>query len=275
MQKTVGGRGLDVFLGGDPYSGSVSEPPPFELAVAWGLLAPNYQRAFGTGFAPDVDTGTVPQDAWGGVGLFPWINAPTELEMFCTNTADTALGTGARSVTFYTLDSSYNSVPQTVATNGSVVALPIQAIANNGGRIVAVGSGGTNAGDIILRDAGGGATRGIIVAGTGVMRQAPYTVPAGFTLAVPWILIGVDSPTGAIGKFASISTYFKFFNGGAEIQPLRIGNTNGAPYNHFSNPPITIPEKSRFALRINTVSDSNTIVTAGWNGILRANVQTL
>lgn len=102
------------------------------------------------------------------------------------------------------------------------------------------------------------------------MRQAPYTVPAGFTLAVPWILLAVDGPYGSVGKFASISTYFKSPTEVA-IQPLQLGNTNGQPYNHFSDPPLIVTERTDFALRINTASDNNTTVTAGWNGILRAN----
>jgi len=275
MQKKVGGRDFDVFLNGDPFSGGLSTPPPFSLAVAWGLLAPNYARAFAIGFNPDVDTATTPEDAWGGPGLYPWLTGLTSLEIVSTSALDTSGGTGARTVSVATLVGDYVSTPQTIALNGlTPVPLPIQAIRSNGARCLTAGSGGTNVGDIILRDAGGGATRGIILAGHGVMRQAPYTVPAGFTLAIPWIALAVDSPTGATGKFASISTWFRFFNA-AEIQPLQIGNTNSTPYNHFSDPPIIVPEKSDFALRINTASDNNSIVTAGWNGILRANAQTL
>lgn len=275
MQKRLSGRDYDVFLLGDPFSGGVSLPPDFNTAVGFGLLAPNYTRAFATGFNPDVDTASTPEDAWGAPGLYPWLDQLTSLEAVSTSASDSAAGSGARTVTFNTLVGDYVATPQTITLNGiTPVPVPIQAIANNGGRVLSVGSSGTNVGEIILRDAGGGAIRGIILAGVGVMRQAPYTVPAGFTLAVPWILLAVDSPTGSTGKFASISSYFKSPTTAA-IQPLQIGSTNTTPYNHFSDPPIMVLERTRFALRINNASDNNTIVTAGWNGLLRANTQTV
>ena len=244
--------------------------PDFNSSVSFGLV-PRYTRAFGIGYNPDVDTGTTPEDAWGGAGLYPWLPALTSLEVVSTSALDSVAVTGARTVTVTTLVGDYVSSPQVITLNGlTAVPIPIQAIRINGGRCLTAGSVGTNVGDIIIRDAGGGTIRGIILAGFGTMRQAPYTVPAGFTLAVGYILLAVDSPSGSVGKFASISTYFKSPTGAA-IQPLQIGNTNGQPYNHFSDPPLIVAERTDFALRINNASDNNTIVTAGWNGILKAN----
>jgi hypothetical protein len=274
MQKKLGGKDYDIILLGDPFSGALVSPPDFNMAVAWGLLAPNYTRAFAIGYNPDVDTGTTPEDAWGSNGLYPWLPAPTSLEVVSTGASDANAGTGAHTISITTLDVNYVSTSQTITLNGlTPVAIPGSPLRINACRCTSAGSGGVNAGDIIIRDAGAGATRGIILTGIGVMRQAPFTVPAGFTLAVKYILLAVDSPTGATGKFASISTYFKSATT-AIIQPLQIGNTNTTPYNHFSDPPLVIQEKTDFALRINTVSDNNTIITAGWNGILRSNVQT-
>lgn len=244
--------------------------PELRTAVALGQVA-GYSRAFGLGYAPDVDTATVPQDAWGGIGLFNWMTGATSLEAVSTSASDSAAGTGARTVTFSTLTGDYVSTPQTITLNGlTPVAIPIQAIANNGGRVLTAGSGETNVGDIILRDAGGGTIRGIILAGKGVMRQASYTVPAGKTLIISQLVIAVDSPTGAVGKFAGVETYFKSPTG-ASVQPLYLANTNGTPYPHFSDPPIMVLERNRFSLRIVKVSDNNTIVSAGWNGVLKDN----
>lgn len=244
--------------------------PDFNSSVSFGLV-PRYTRAFGIGYNPDVDTGTTPEDAWGTNGLYPWLPTLTNLEVVSTSALDTSAGTGARTVTVATLVGDYVSSPQVITLNGlTAVPIPTQAIRINGARCLTAGSVGTNVGDIIIRDAGGGTVRGIILAGFGTARQAPYTVPAGFTLAVSYILLSVDSPSGSVGKFASVSTYFKSPTGAA-IQPLQIGNTNGQPYNHYSDPPLIVTERTDFALRINTASDNNTTVTAGWNGILRSN----
>lgn len=247
--------------------------PEFGDAVSYGLV-PRYTRASGLGYNPDVDTATTPEDAWGNSGPYPWLSGLTSLEILSVGALaanDTAAGTGARTVTVTALDANYNIVSLVMTLNGvTPVALPSQVLRINAIRVTTAGSGNTNAADIILRDAGGGTTRGIILTGVGTSRQAPYTVPAGFTLAIRQILLVVDSPAGSVGQFATIATYFKSPTGAA-IMPLVLGNTSGQPYSHFSDPPIMANEKTDFSLIITKATDNNTIVTAGWNGILRAN----
>lgn len=247
--------------------------PYFGDAVSLGLV-PRFTRASGIGYNPDVDTATTPEDAWGAPGPYPWLPGLTSLEILSSGAGaanDTAAGTGARTVTLTPLDGSYNAAPVTLTMNGTTpVPLPAQALRMNGIRVATAGSGGTNAGDIIVRDAGGGTIRGIILAGVGVARQAPFTVPAGFTLAIRQLVLVVDSPAGSVGQFATISTYFKAPTGAA-FMPLVLGNTSGQPYAHSADPPIIAAEKTDFSLLITKATDNNTIVTAGWNGILRAN----
>lgn len=243
--------------------------PDVGLATSAGI-APTLSRAAGVGYNPDVDTGSVPEDAWGGSGLYNWMTGLTSLEAVSTSPNDTATGTGARTVSFATLNGSYGLAPQTITLNGqTAVPVPAQALRNNGGRVLTAGATGTNEGDIILRDVVGGTIRGIILAGKGSMRQAPYTVPAGFTLYVRQIALNVDSPTGALNIFANIETYFRA-PGQAFFLPLSIGNTNGQPYADIIDPPIAVAATNDFALRINKVSDNNAIVTARWNGTLRS-----
>src|SRR5262249_32571828 len=135
---------------------------------------------------------------------------------------------------------------------------------SNGLRGVTAGSAGTNLGDIILEAVGGGTIYGIILAGNGVANQAPYTVPAGFSLEVPQLFLNVNSTAGTVNQFAQMRTWFRFFratNDSCAIQPLPIGTTNGSPYPHLSDPPINLAEKTDFSLRITVVSDNNTVVT--------------
>lgn len=238
--------------------------------VSAGVM-PGFLRASGLGYNPDVDTGSVPEDAWGGSGLYNWMPGLTSLEMVSTSPNDTAVGTGARAVIFLGLDDQFKPRNQTIATNGiAAVPLPLQAFRNNGGRITLAGATGTNEGDIILRDAGGGVERGRILAGTGTMRQAPYTVPFDNSLEIFQILTAIDSPGGSVNISSVIATYFRS-PGAAFFLPLILPNTNSQPYAHEINPPIFLAAGTDFSLRIMKVSDNNAIVTAGWNGLLKKN----
>lgn len=240
------------------------------LAMSFGRVS-GYTRVSGIGYNPDVDTGTTPEDAWGGAGLYPWLAASTSLEMVSTSASDAAAGVGARTVSVTGLDANYLQVTQTITLNGvTAVAIPLPLFRINSIRVLTSGTSLFNVGDILVRDAGAGATRGIILVGIGVVNQAPYTVPAGFTLGVRQILLSVDSDAGTINKFASIRTYFKSPTG-APILSLPLGNTNGSSYNHLAEPLVMVPEKNDFSLRIMKASDNNTAVTCAWNGILRAN----
>lgn len=232
-----------------------------------------YRRAFGIGFNPDIDILTVPEDCWGGDGLFNWPAVATQMQIRSTDVNDTAAGTGMRTLTIAALDASYNEVTINITLNGTTaVQLPSLILRQNGIRGLTAGSVGTNVGTIILEDTVGVVPRGTILAGSGVANQAPYTVPAGFTLIVPQLFLNVGSPGGTVNQFAQMRTWFRASTANAcAIQPLIIGTTNGSPYPHMSDPPIVVAEKTDFSLRMTVASDNNTTVTAAWNGFLRKN----
>lgn len=245
--------------------------PDWEDAIAMSMV-PGITRVVGIGYNPDVDTASTPEDCWGFSGMYPWLTAPTMLQVRSTSANDSAAGTGMRTLTIPALDANYAEAPVTITLNGTTpVPLPAAVLRINPMRGLTAGSAGTNVGDIMLEDAGGGTLRGIILTGIGIAQQAPYTVPAGFTLFVPQLLLDVNSPTGGVSRFVQMQTYIKGPGNACAVKPLSIGTTNAAPYPHLSKPPIRIAEKSDFSLPVAVVSDNNTIVTAGWNGYLRAN----
>lgn len=255
--------------------------PDFEDAISMGMVT-GCTRAFAVGYNPDIDIATVPEDCWGGSGLFNFPAAGgVAMQIRSDNAADTAAGTGMRTVNLTLLDPNYVAMTgvSAVPLNGTTPVLlsglnPALIQASNGMRGITAGSVGTNVGTIFLESVGGATIYGIILPGIGLANQAPFTVPAGQTLFVPQILLNVNSPSGAINFFAQIRTKFRFFsatNDSCTIQPLVIGNTNGAPYNHISKPPIVVPEKAQFSLPVTVVSDNNTVVTVGWNGYTRSN----
>lgn len=246
---------------------------PFLTAVSLGLVN-GYTRASAIGYNPDIDTAAVPEDCWGGDGLFPWFASATQCQIRSTSALDTfSGGTGLQTLVVNALDTNLTQAPVTLQMNGTTaVQLPATIGASNGLTGMLAGSLGTNAGDIILEDTVGGQMRGIILAGQGISGQAPYTVPAGFTLIVPQMFLDLNSPGGAVNQFAQMRTFFKGPNNACARRPLIIGTTNSGPYPHQIDPPIVLPEKFRMSQQVTVVSDNNTIVTVGWNGALRQNI---
>lgn len=229
------------------------------------------RRVAGLGFNPDVDTGTVPEDVWPGGGLYPWLTVATNLEIVSTSALDTAAGTGARTISVACLDANYVEIPQTIALNGTTaVPIPLACLRVNGLALISAGTGRINAGDISVRDAGGGTVRSIMPLGYGVARQSIFTVPAGYTLQVTSIYIAGLTAGGAATNF-DVSTFLQASNGGRYILPITITTGSGGVYRHDSTPGIVVGEKVDFALRITAVNVSNTQATGAWLGLMVKN----
>jgi hypothetical protein len=262
------------------WSRYVGYPIPLLTAIGLNLL-PGWGRASNIGLNPDVDTATLPEDAWEGGGLFNWITTPTQCQIRSTDPGDTVGGPGMQTVGLSTLNSNLapefldsRGFPSTraISLNGTTpVQLPTLIGGNNGLAGILAGSNETNIGDIILEDTVGGTLRGIIKAGQGYAHQAPYVVPTGFTLIVPQLLISVNKPNGTNPQFVSVKTYFKGAGSACSRYTLPISASSNVPYPHQIDPPIVLPEKFRFSMRIVDVGADNAIITAAWNGALRQN----
>lgn len=252
-------------------------PVPMEIDFTLMVSAARvdgWTRANGIGYNPSIDTATVPASCWGGTGLYPWMTALTSLEIVAPGSTQdiNATGTGAWQVQVSGLDLLGNTITTTVNLNGATaVPLAIQFYRINSARVVTAGTGRKNTVNIIIRDAGAGTTRCVILAGKGVARQAAFTTPKGYTLLVTSLLLGVDSVAGATKRNASFETYFAPPAPAAAIYPLPIGNSDGSPYAHLLDPPIAIAQLTDFDLPVYNVTANATIVTAGWNGILKIN----
>lgn len=158
-------------------------------AAPAGEQGPGYFFVNKFGRNPDVDTGTTPEDAWSGGGLYPWIDpaSPVELEVVSTDVNDTGAGAGAQTVDFELLDSAGNKVIKTITMDGTT-AVPVPGgpfTAHNTGQVLTSGASEKNEGTISIRDSGGGTVRGIIDfnaalgGGAGRTLQAIYTMESG------------------------------------------------------------------------------------------------
>lgn len=149
------------------------------------------------------------------------------------------------------------------------VAIPTSLFRINSALISSAGSGKTNAGNLTIRDSGGGTTRSMIPAGYGMTRKAIYTVPAGYTLTILSQLFCINR-TGGVSRYATFANFVQSPNGFYRL-PLEISISERSPYRHDGNPPITIAEKNDYAIRCTSVSADNTDVTAAFLGVLKSN----
>lgn len=227
---------------------------------------------------PNVGTATVPETVWPGSGLYPWMTGATSLEAVSTSIQDSPTGTGTSGISLTLLDTNYVASIIPVTLNG-MTAVPISAtwFRINGGITTTKGSGAPaarafNVGDIIIRDAGGGATRAIISAGKGILRQAVFTVEAGYTLQILSHYISLNRGTGGgagVNKFLTVTNFIQN-SIGISRTPLDI-SCDGEPYRHDGIPGVVVPEKTDYSLEATSVSADNSDVTAAFLGILVKN----
>lgn len=227
----------------------------------------NHRRIALYGNNSDIDTAAA-EDVWSGGGLYPWMTAATSLEIVSDSTADTAAGTGARTVTISGLDASYNEISATVTLNGTTAAaISTQFYRINGASVLTAGSGAKNAGTLTIRDASAGTTRAVIQPGIGTLRQAVYTVPAGYKLCIGSVLVSINR-TDTSDRWATAASWVRGPSG-VETMPAEIGFSSAAPYRDRYDVPAMIPEKFDTAIRITQVSGNNTDITANIMGFLK------
>lgn len=239
-------------------------------------LTSQVRRIAVLGNNPDVDQASVPETIWPNGGLYPWMTGATSLEVVSTSTQDSPSGTGMGAISLTLLDTNYVASIVPVTLNGTTaVAVSGSWFRINAGITTTKGSGAAatrifNVGDIIVRDAGGGTIRGIIQAGKGILRQAAFTVEAGYSCQILSHYIGFNRGTGGgATRYLTISNFVQN-SLGVSRYPLDL-SCNGEPYRHDGVPGVIIPEKTDYALEAIAVSSDNSDVTAAFLGILVKN----
>lgn len=242
----------------------------FYTAVGLNLLSPDIRRVTALGNNPDVDTGTVPEDIWSGGGLYPFMTAATSLELVSSSASDAAAGVGARTVLISGLDANYVEQSSTITLDGTTpVALPVQYLRINQMMVLTAGTSETNVGTLTLRDAGAGATRGLIPIGIGITRQAVYTVPAGHTLSIHSIFASLNRTAG-VNKEVTVGFSFRSFAGVRRLT-LEFSISQDVPYRHDGIPGIIMAEKTDFSIRTTATSASDVDITGAFLGVLFKN----
>lgn len=241
--------------------------------VGFGLVY-GYERWSLWGRNPDVDSGSLPEVISPLGGSTPaFVDVPTSMEIVSDNAADTADGTGARTVLIETLNANYDRVFVTVTLNGvAAVALPAQVTAVNTAAVKTVGSGGSNAGTLTIRDAGAGTARIVVQSGRNVSQAAARVVPNGYTLQVRTHIASINR-TIAAGRLATYTGVFQQYVSPGVWDPavlaLDISLSDTAPVFFQAEPGLIIRERGRFWHQAASVSADNTdLSTASW-GVLK------
>jgi hypothetical protein len=220
------------------------------------------------GLNPDVDKGTVPEDLWYSGGLYPWQAAASAWTISSDSPADTATGTGARTVVFTGLNAGYAvMLPQTVALNGTApVTIP-------GGpwfrfqelRVLTAGSQRMNVGTIQVRSAGG-TVLGNIPPKRGRDKVGGFSVPADHTLYLTEMAVALllqtnrrahctlwlrrDSDSGAAREAADFPASSDSYTRMEFVTPLRV------------------PQKTDIIMRVLDISGNNGAVSGVFHGLL-------
>lgn len=124
---------------------------------------------------------TAAADLWQGTGVARAVpTSATTLSIASDNAADTAAGTGARTVRIDGLDASGAEQTEDVPMNGVTPVTSSKLwLRVNAAYAIAAGSGGVNAGNISLTHTGAAGVIAFIAASEGRALMAAYSVPTG------------------------------------------------------------------------------------------------
>lgn len=232
-----------------------------------------HKRLAALGVNTSIDTATVPEDIWHNGGEYPWMAAATSLEavsLGVDGAQDSAAGTGIRSIRIDGLDANLLEISVTVNLNGTTpVAIPTQFFRINQVLTLARGSGAapkaSNAGDITIRDAGGGTVRAVVPVGRGFSSQAIFTCPADHTAQIISLLASISRVGGGASiQYASIVNFSSPTLSGVVRLPLEVGISSQSPYRHDSLPGIPVPGGTDVALRVSQVSTNGLSIAGGF-----------
>lgn len=156
----------------------INKPTPFEIA---GGDAGTMRPVFVYGENVDVNT-AIPEDVFYTTvapAAYTLLTVAAVHALVSSSAADTAAGTGARTVLVTGLNSSYNEITETVTLNGVTPVNTVNSyIFVSSLRVVTVGSGGANAGIITATS---GTIKAAIRVGENKSSLGAYLIPAGYS----------------------------------------------------------------------------------------------
>jgi hypothetical protein len=213
------------------------------------------------GINSDVNIGTN-EDCWAGGGLYVWPTIATVVSSVSSSVSDTSAGIGARTMTIYGLNTSFERIQETVTLNGITPVLTTTLFYRVYRMIIdTAGTGQTNEGTIISSI--NSSPVAAIDIGAGQTQQAIYTVPANHKLLIHKIFAGVGKKSATSG---SIYFYVRPFGGAWNVKQV-IGVTANT-FERELDFPLYLPEKTDIRMAIEDIEANNTSGICSFDGIL-------
>jgi len=241
----------------------VGTSEPFELQVSRGQIA-YHEFIHKFGYNPDI--GDSPETIWSEGGLYVYPTSASTMYISSSSAADTAAGTGARTVTVYGLDADFEQISVTVSLNGQT-GVQLNGALNwyRVNRIVVntAGSGGANAGVLYVgteaTPPGGVPTNkyATVAIGDNQTLMCLWTVPVGYTAYLHQKDVSASS---SAGKFA-IFTLVARPDGGVFNVKDRVTIANNSTSIPYWNP-IVFTEKTDIEVRAVADSSGGTITAS-------------
>lgn len=243
-------------------------PFAFSFPPSTDLTAP-VKSIIITGNNPDIDTASVPESVWGYGGAYSFPASAAVCTFSSSSANDSSAGTGANYILIEGLNSKYEQIYETLATNGvSVVTGTSLFYRVNSVRVVSSGSGKTNAGAITVNISGSPVA--YLTAGDSFSQTAVYTVPVNHTLFLTNTTVGVTRSSNAVINVTS-KVYVPSTN--TVVNGSDIPAANGLPTILTNNSPSypRIPEKCDFWYNVDYCPANNTVVSITIRGLLVSN----
>lgn len=227
-----------------------------------------------TGYNPEIDSGTVPEDIWVGGGIWLAPTAPRIHNITSTSAADSGIGTGAQTIRVTGLPSwDETEISEIITLNGITAVPTVNAyVMINRMRVETVGTGLANAGDIVATALVDATVTSVIGAGDGESSQSMYGIPSTqdfhFTSFAAWLV-----ETGGSANEIRLQAAFKLRADDPSspfIDALELGVFGqGTSYMPFSiDPPANMEGPAIVKVRCLQVSANNAGIGAGFNGYL-------
>ncbi len=233
---------------------------------------PGTSCTFKFGANSDVDAGSTPEYIWEGQDIYEfWPDTAEPITISSTSAADDSGSTGAWNCAVYGLDTAWEATSETVVLNGTTpVPLTKKYVRMNRIVIYQVGSGGTNAGDVITVSTVTGDTAAFVAAGDGQTLMCIYSIPGNKVGIVKTAYAGISR--AGTGKSAEIRFRARPVVNGIKYcfaTKFYLAVNSNAGFFNFTHPiGVRLPPKTDIIGVVETCSAINTGIFAGLEIVL-------